>query len=204
MKSTNAKRSPISIGLLMIPPLKGDFADWIQLPAGVAAVSAVATTAAITTSATVTTSATTEATATFRAGLGLGFVHADGATIQRLPVERVNRCLALLAVRHLNEAKPLRATGHAIRTPQTRPSIHRQSSRTRGYQHRCPYFFFSFLFSAETEPRHPPRAISRAIFYALLATPSRGSLQFAQKARLNAPREEAPRGQGRRHTGRGA
>ena len=99
----------------MIPPLKGDFADWIQLPAGVAAVSAVATTAAITTSATVTTSATTEATATFRAGLGLGFVHADGATIQRLPVERVNRCLALLAVRHLNEAKPLRATGHAIR-----------------------------------------------------------------------------------------
>ena len=58
--------------------------------------------------------AKTAARAALFARLGLGFVDANGATVEFMAVQRVDRGLCLSGIGHRDEAKPLAATGHAI------------------------------------------------------------------------------------------
>ena len=73
----------------------------MRLPAGIAAV-AIATAIAVATAPAATTIATVIA-----GGLGLGLVYANRTPVERLSVERVNRRLRLIVIRHLNEAESL-------------------------------------------------------------------------------------------------
>jgi hypothetical protein len=59
-------------------------------------------------------SAASAESAAFFTGLGLRFVYADGASIEFVSVQRVDRRLRLCGVGHRDEAESLAATGHAI------------------------------------------------------------------------------------------
>jgi hypothetical protein len=76
-----------------------------------AAASAEASTASAEASA---TAAEAAAAAALFAGLGLRLVDADGASVEFMSVQRVNRSLRLSGVGHGDEAESLAATGHAI------------------------------------------------------------------------------------------
>lgn len=81
-----------------------------RLPAGFTTGAAVSAEAA---TPTAEAAAATEAAALF-AGLGLRLVHAHGASVEFVSVQRVNRGLRLSGVGHRDEAESLAATGHAI------------------------------------------------------------------------------------------
>jgi hypothetical protein len=89
-------------------------------PAGFAARGTIAVTSADAAEAATTAAESSAAaaesatTAALFAGLGLRLVDADGASVEFMSVQRVNRCLRLSGVGHGDEAESLAATGHAI------------------------------------------------------------------------------------------
>jgi hypothetical protein len=81
-------------------------------PASAAATAAAAAVAAPATTATATEPASAAATpATPAVFARAGFVHGEGAAVMLLPVEGCDRGLGFLIVRHLDEPKPLAASG---------------------------------------------------------------------------------------------
>ena len=92
-------------GLFQSRRMRFRYRECLRLPTGVATV---AITAAIS-----ATTAKTSAT-TFTARLRLRFVHTNRAAIERLSIQRVDRCLRLRAIRHLDKAEAFRATVDTI------------------------------------------------------------------------------------------
>ena len=92
--------------------LRFNGSERFRFPARLATRTAVAATETATAATETATSAAE--TATLFARLGLRLVDANGAPVEFMSVQRVNRGLRLSGVGHRDEAESLAATGHAI------------------------------------------------------------------------------------------